>query len=139
MSFPQIPNLSHPQALTLIILMPLAEFGLCEAQVLQLYSEDGTTVTSVGAGQRCGLLLDRTNFYAEQGGQASDRGYLVRTGQQVSIQHLGLISVGGKSEAGGHPSGGMTAGSHRGTLALFSPGCTVPCGPGAGLWGLHPA
>lgn len=58
------------------------EFGLCEAQVLQLYSEDGTTVTSVGAGQRCGLLLDRTNFYAEQGGQASDRGYLVRAGLQ---------------------------------------------------------
>ncbi|XP_055468534.1 alanine--tRNA ligase, mitochondrial isoform X1 [Psammomys obesus] len=58
------------------------EFGLCEAQVLQLYSEVGTAVASVGPGQRCGLLLDRTNFYAEQGGQASDRGYLVRTGQQ---------------------------------------------------------
>lgn len=58
------------------------EFGLCEARVLQLYSETGTAVASVGAGQRCGLLLDRTNFYAEQGGQASDRGYLVRTGQQ---------------------------------------------------------
>ncbi|KAK1338353.1 hypothetical protein QTO34_001469 [Cnephaeus nilssonii] len=36
----------------------------------------------VGEGQRCGILLDRTNFYAEQGGQASDRGYLVRVGQQ---------------------------------------------------------
>lgn len=58
------------------------EFGLCEARVLQLYSETGMAVASVGAGQRCGLLLDRTNFYAEQGGQASDRGYLVRTGQQ---------------------------------------------------------
>ncbi|KAM6185969.1 alanine--tRNA ligase, mitochondrial [Rhynchocyon petersi] len=54
------------------------EFRACEAQVLQLYTEDGTAVTSVGGGQRCGLLLDRTNFYAEQGGQASDRGYLVR-------------------------------------------------------------
>ncbi|XP_004424124.1 PREDICTED: alanine--tRNA ligase, mitochondrial [Ceratotherium simum simum] len=58
------------------------EFGTCEAQVLQLYTEDGTAVASVGEGQRCGLLLDRTNFYAEQGGQASDRGYLVRVGQQ---------------------------------------------------------
>uniref|UniRef100_A0A8C5KTN9 Alanine--tRNA ligase n=1 Tax=Jaculus jaculus TaxID=51337 RepID=A0A8C5KTN9_JACJA len=57
------------------------EFSLCEAQVLQLYSEDGTAVASVEAGQRCGLLLDRTSFYAEQGGQASDRGYLVRAGQ----------------------------------------------------------
>ncbi|XP_008570868.1 PREDICTED: alanine--tRNA ligase, mitochondrial [Galeopterus variegatus] len=58
------------------------EFGTCEAQVLQLYTEDGTAVASVGEGQRCGLLLDRTNFYAEQGGQASDRGYLVRSEQQ---------------------------------------------------------
>lgn len=90
MPLPQIPSPSHPQALTLIILMALAEFGLCEAQVLQLYSEDGTAVASVGAGQRCGLLLDRTNFYAEQGGQASDRGYLVRAGQQVSTS-VGLL------------------------------------------------
>ena len=52
--------------------------------MLQLYTEDGTAVASVGDGQRCGLLLDKTNFYAEQGGQASDRGYLVLVGQQVS-------------------------------------------------------
>lgn len=52
--------------------------------MLQLYTENGAAVNSVGEGQRCGLLLDRTNFYAEQGGQASDRGYLVRLGQQVS-------------------------------------------------------
>ncbi|XP_036998490.2 alanine--tRNA ligase, mitochondrial isoform X1 [Artibeus jamaicensis] len=58
------------------------EFGPCEAQVLQLYTEDGRAVASVGEGQRCGLLLDRTNFYAEQGGQASDRGYLVLLKQQ---------------------------------------------------------
>ncbi|XP_053458071.1 alanine--tRNA ligase, mitochondrial [Nycticebus coucang] len=58
------------------------EFSTCEAQVLQLYTEDRTAVASVGEGQHCGLLLDRTNFYAEQGGQASDRGYLVRAGQQ---------------------------------------------------------
>ncbi|XP_075411133.1 alanine--tRNA ligase, mitochondrial [Tenrec ecaudatus] len=58
------------------------EFGTCEAQVLQLYTEDGAAVASVGGGQRCGILLDRTNFYAEQGGQASDRGYLVPVEQQ---------------------------------------------------------
>uniref|UniRef100_A0A671E751 Alanine--tRNA ligase n=1 Tax=Rhinolophus ferrumequinum TaxID=59479 RepID=A0A671E751_RHIFE len=58
------------------------EFSACEAQVLQLYTEDGTAVASVGEGRRCGLILDKTNFYAEQGGQASDRGYLVRVGQQ---------------------------------------------------------
>lgn len=58
------------------------EFGTCEARVLQLYTEDGMAVDCVREGQRCGLLLDRTNFYAEQGGQASDRGYLVQVGQQ---------------------------------------------------------
>ncbi|XP_077018061.1 alanine--tRNA ligase, mitochondrial isoform X2 [Tamandua tetradactyla] len=58
------------------------EFGDCEAQVLQLYTENGAAVSSIGGGQRCGLLLDKTNFYAEQGGQSSDRGYLVRVGQQ---------------------------------------------------------
>ncbi|KAI5766775.1 unnamed protein product [Gulo gulo] len=58
------------------------EFSTCEAQVLQLYTEDGTAVASVGKGQRCGLLLDKTNFYAEQGGQASDRGYLTRVDQE---------------------------------------------------------
>ncbi|XP_013372294.1 PREDICTED: alanine--tRNA ligase, mitochondrial isoform X2 [Chinchilla lanigera] len=58
------------------------EFGPCEAQVLQLYTEEGAAVATVGPGQRCGLLLNKTNFYAEQGGQASDRGYLVRAGQQ---------------------------------------------------------
>ncbi|XP_048203637.1 alanine--tRNA ligase, mitochondrial [Perognathus longimembris pacificus] len=57
------------------------EFGPCEAQVVRLYTESGAAVASVGAGQRCGLLVDRTNFYAQQGGQASDRGYLVRAGQ----------------------------------------------------------
>lgn len=37
----------------------------------------------VGAGQRCGVILDRTNFYAQQGGQDSDQGYMIRLGQQV--------------------------------------------------------
>uniref|UniRef100_A0A8D1HVH6 Alanine--tRNA ligase n=1 Tax=Sus scrofa TaxID=9823 RepID=A0A8D1HVH6_PIG len=58
------------------------EFSTCEARVLQLYAEDGRAVATAGEGQRYGLLLDRTNFYAEQGGQASDRGYLVRVEQQ---------------------------------------------------------
>uniref|UniRef100_A0A8D1BJX1 Alanine--tRNA ligase n=1 Tax=Sus scrofa TaxID=9823 RepID=A0A8D1BJX1_PIG len=58
------------------------EFSTCEARVLQLYAEDGRAVATTGEGQRYGLLLDRTNFYAEQGGQASDRGYLVRVEQQ---------------------------------------------------------
>ncbi|XP_038616791.1 alanine--tRNA ligase, mitochondrial [Tachyglossus aculeatus] len=58
------------------------EFGACTANVLQMYGADGAAVDEVGGGQNCGLLLDRTSFYAEQGGQAGDRGYLVIEGQQ---------------------------------------------------------
>lgn len=78
--------------------------------MLQLYSETGTAVASVGAGQRCGLLLDRTNFYAEQGGQASDRGYLVRTGQQVSVRHPGWLPW--EADVRPHQWRDMTTSSH---------------------------
>uniref|UniRef100_A0A8C8VH48 Alanine--tRNA ligase n=1 Tax=Pelusios castaneus TaxID=367368 RepID=A0A8C8VH48_9SAUR len=56
-------------------------FSFCQATVLMLY-KDHSLQKEVGAGQRCGVLLDRTNFYAEQGGQAHDQGYLMRLGQQ---------------------------------------------------------
>lgn len=39
-------------------------------------------VEEVTSGQECGVLLDRTNFYAEQGGQIYDTGigrFLVKT------------------------------------------------------------
>lgn len=70
--------------LTLIaaVFFPLAEFSPCQATILMLY-RDQSLQKEVGAGQHCGVILDRTNFYAEQGGQASDRGYLIRLGQQV--------------------------------------------------------
>ncbi|XP_039770793.1 alanine--tRNA ligase, mitochondrial [Ornithorhynchus anatinus] len=58
------------------------EFGVCAANVLQLYGADGAALDEAGGGQKCGLLLDRTSFYAEQGGQAGDRGYLLIEGQQ---------------------------------------------------------
>ncbi|KFU84719.1 hypothetical protein M959_06360, partial [Chaetura pelagica] len=57
------------------------EFSPCQATVLMLY-RDQSLQKEVGAGQRCGVILDRTNFYAEQGGQASDQGYMIRLGQQ---------------------------------------------------------
>ncbi|NWR70998.1 SYAM protein, partial [Centropus unirufus] len=57
------------------------EFSPCQATVLMLY-RDQSLQEEVGAGQHCGVILDRTNFYAEQGGQASDQGYMIRLGQQ---------------------------------------------------------
>ncbi|XP_048791535.1 alanine--tRNA ligase, mitochondrial isoform X2 [Lagopus muta] len=57
------------------------EFSPCQATILMLY-RDQSLQKEVGAGQHCGVILDRTNFYAEQGGQDSDQGYLIRLGQQ---------------------------------------------------------
>ncbi|XP_036623332.1 alanine--tRNA ligase, mitochondrial [Trichosurus vulpecula] len=72
------------------------EFGACEAEIIRLYSLDGVAVDSATGGQRCGLLLDKTSFYAEQGGQASDRGYLIRKGQQdVLFPVIGAQTYGG--------------------------------------------
>lgn len=38
-------------------------------------------VNEIQPGQLCGLLLDQTNFYAEQGGQTFDEGYITKDGQ----------------------------------------------------------
>ena len=35
-------------------------------------------VNEVSSGQNCGILLDQTCFYAEQGGQIYDEGFLVK-------------------------------------------------------------
>jgi alanyl-tRNA synthetase len=40
-------------------------------------------VNEVKAGQTCGLLLDQTSFYAEQGGQTFDEGYITLTSENA--------------------------------------------------------
>ncbi|XP_078608901.1 alanine--tRNA ligase, cytoplasmic-like isoform X2 [Branchiostoma floridae x Branchiostoma japonicum] len=52
-------------------------FQPCTATVVSL-RRDKQFVQEVTQGQECGVLLDRTNFYAEQGGQIYDEGYLVK-------------------------------------------------------------
>lgn len=61
---------------------PLSVFKPSRASVLALYCE-GSLVSEVCEGQRCGVILDRTSFYAEQGGQAHDQGYFTKDGLQV--------------------------------------------------------
>ena len=45
-------------------------------------------VDQVTGGQECGVLLDRTCFYAEQGGQTYDEGYMVKEGDEVGAVSL---------------------------------------------------
>lgn len=62
--------------------MSVSEFPPCRASVLALYT-DQSLVCEVTEGQRCSVLLDRTCFYAEQGGQTHDTGYFIKDGLQV--------------------------------------------------------
>lgn len=77
---------------------------------------DKLFVEEASTGQECGVLLDKTCFYAEQGGQIYDEGYLVKaddSSEDVSQQLL-LTSRGG-----GRPA---TAGTPTATLAAACPG-----------------
>lgn len=57
------------------------KFKTCEATVIGLrYNKQ--FVDEVQTGQECGVLLDRTNFYAEQGGQIYDTGYINKVGDE---------------------------------------------------------
>uniref|UniRef100_A0A3P9NGQ6 alanine--tRNA ligase n=1 Tax=Poecilia reticulata TaxID=8081 RepID=A0A3P9NGQ6_POERE len=81
-------------------------FPACRATVLALY--DGRAlVPEVGPGQRCGVILDRTCFYSEQGGQSHDRGYLMRDGLQEV-----LFSVEAVNRAGGYVVHQVTVPDH---------------------------
>jgi alanyl-tRNA synthetase len=54
-------------------------------------------VDEVTTGQECGVLLDRTNYYAEQGGQIYDEGYMNKVGDEVgcdrSCFYVGLDTL----------------------------------------------
>ncbi|XP_054631472.1 alanine--tRNA ligase, cytoplasmic [Dunckerocampus dactyliophorus] len=53
------------------------EFQHASATVLAL-RRDRSFCDEVTTGQECGVLLDQTSFYAEQGGQTFDEGYMLR-------------------------------------------------------------
>ncbi|XP_064579000.1 alanine--tRNA ligase, cytoplasmic [Zonotrichia leucophrys gambelii] len=53
------------------------DFGSLVATVKAIRREK-TFVEEASTGQECGIVLDRTCFYAEQGGQIYDQGYMVK-------------------------------------------------------------
>lgn len=56
------------------------EFDSCLGKVIAL-RKDKQFVNSVASGEMAGVILDKTNFYAEQGGQIYDTGLLVKEEQ----------------------------------------------------------
>ncbi|XP_068455614.1 alanine--tRNA ligase, mitochondrial [Clinocottus analis] len=69
-------------------------FPACRAAVLALH--DGQALVSeVAEGQRCGVVLDRTCFYAEQGGQSHDLGFFTRDGLQDVLYPVEAVVLAG--------------------------------------------
>ncbi|KAK8386127.1 hypothetical protein O3P69_010690 [Scylla paramamosain] len=52
-------------------------FDPCKGRVVAIRFE-GRFVDAATSGQRCGIVLDRTNFYAESGGQEHDEGFMTK-------------------------------------------------------------
>lgn len=58
-------------------------FSQCEASIIAIRcNAQFIADEEVKSGQECGLLLDQTCFYAEQGGQLYDEGYMVKIGDE---------------------------------------------------------
>ncbi len=63
------------------------------AQVLALY-RDGQSIPQVSAGQTATVVLDRTPFYAESGGQVGDRGQLTSGSASFDVTDTQKLRVG---------------------------------------------
>jgi len=92
-------------------------------EVTGLFS-DGQAVQSVSAGAKAMVVLARTPFYAESGGQAGDSGYLTAAGVSFEVQdcikqgnnhiHLGVV-VSGELSLGDKLQAEVNAGVRQAT------------------------
>ena len=73
-----------------ILLSVHPEFQSCEGKVLAL-RHNKSFVDQVTSGQLVGVLLDQTCFYAEQGGQIYDEGFMMKMGDEVSFVTVNLF------------------------------------------------
>jgi alanyl-tRNA synthetase len=80
-----------------------------DAQVIALY-RDGTSVSSLKAGESAIVVLDRTPFYAESGGQAGDAGELVATGGTFTVSDTQKIQANVFGHHGALETGALAVG-----------------------------
>ena len=97
-SFSSLPfSLSLSLFLSLPLSLPsslpslsFSEFQSCEGSIIALrYNNE--FVDEVSSGQIVGILTDKTCFYAEQGGQIYDEGYIVKIGAEV--RHMAIFLI----------------------------------------------
>ncbi len=68
----------------MIVVIVVPVFSSCEGKVVGL-RYDKQFVDEVKDGQLVGVLLDQTCFYAEQGGQIYDTGFMTKLGDEVCV------------------------------------------------------
>lgn len=59
------------------------KFGSCTGKIIVL-RHNGQFVQEVKSGDRCGIITDKTCFYAESGGQSSDEGFMVKINDEAT-------------------------------------------------------
>ena len=70
------------------------EFPNCEGTVVALW-HNKQFVQEMKTGQLVGIILDQTCFYAEQGGQICDEGFMTKYGDKVHLAYLHMtVSMG---------------------------------------------
>ncbi|KOC69822.1 Alanine--tRNA ligase, cytoplasmic [Habropoda laboriosa] len=70
------------------------EFAPCTGTVIAL-RQAKTFVDNISSGEEVGILLDQTNFYAEQGGQIYDEGFLVKIDDEDTEVRIKNVQVRG--------------------------------------------
>lgn len=69
-------------------------FETCKGKIVAI-RHNNQFVEVVKSGDRCGIIVDKTNFYAESGGQMYDEGFMVKVGDEESEFKVETVEVKG--------------------------------------------